>query len=279
MAKLGGMRLRRWGVAAAALLVAGCGSSVGGQALPMPGIATSSGSSGTTPTSIASATPSVTTVTPFPDPTSAPDPTVGSTPATTSVLPGPTSTTAPTSAAATDQSTAGTTTAPSTTVKWQLPVPTGGPTKQNKFGNVIAAPGRPFAVEWTSTKQVAVVWVVDSIQVDRGCEVQVKGKNGHLVVISVRAQLGHSTGEELSNESIGFTDSFWTAFDAKDTAEVDTGSSAADACVTSKTGFAYADTMKPDRVYSGKIALDVSSAKGTVVLLNSLDGGWVYSYG
>ena len=276
MVKLGGMRLRRWGAVAATLLVAGCGSAVGGQALPMPGIPVTTGSSATsassssaaTPTSIASTSLSVATISPFPDPTTSPTPTPG----TTSALP----TTAPTSARS---STARTATAPSTMVTWQLPLPTGAAPKQNKFGNVLGTPGRTFAIIWTGTKQVAVVFVVDRIQVDSGCEVQVKGKNGHLVVISVRAQLGYSTGKELSDESIGFTDSFWTAFDAKDTAQIDIDSSAADACVTSTTAIPYADTMKPGRVYYGKIALDVSSAKGTVVLLNSLDGGWVYSYG
>jgi hypothetical protein len=32
-------------------------------------------------------------------------------------------------------------------------------------------------------------------------------------------------------------------------------------------------------VYTGKIALDVSTATGSAVLMNALDGGWIYHYG
>lgn len=123
------------------------------------------------------------------------------------------------------------------------------------------------------------MFVVDSIQVDRGCEGKVKPKNGHLLVITVRAQLGYSTGEELANKSIGFTDDLWTAFDAKDTAQVDVDTSASSACVPYDKQFPYAIDLEPGKVYSGKIALDVSSATGTAVLMNSLDGGWIYRYG
>ena len=252
-------------MAAAALVVAGCSSTVGGQAAP----ASPAPVSARTSSSVTGASSTTSAMTPFPDPTSSP--TAPSTGSTSSM---------PTGSSATVATPAGTTTAaPSTTVKWLLPLPKGGAAKVNKFGNVIATPGQSFAIQWRSNKQIAVVFIVDSLQVDRGCEVQVKGKNGHLVVITVRAQLGYSTGAQLSDDSIGFTDDFWTAFDAKDTAQVDVDTAAASACVTYKTQLPYVDDMEPGTVYTGKIALDVASATGTAVLMNSLDGGWLYHYG
>lgn len=252
-------------MAAAALVVGGCGSSIGGQALPavpVPSAAvTSTGSTGVS-------------VAPFPEPSSAVSSSSASgtpTTRTTPTVPAPQSTTpAPGTSV---------TAAPSTTVTWLLPLPKGGAGKVNKFGNVIAAPGQSFAIQWRSNKQIAVVFVVDSVQVDRGCTTKVKPKNGHLVVITVRTQLGYSTGDDLSNESIGFTDDFWTAFDAKDTAQVDVNTPATDACIPYDEQQPYADDMEPDKVYTGKIALDVSTATGSAVLMNSLDGGWIYHYG
>ena len=218
---------------AVALLVAGCGSSIGGLASPAvvdPGLPTgSSSTSSSTGISVA----------PFPDPPTTAVPSTPTTPATGS---------GSTLNATTSGTTAPGTTAPTTTVTWLLPLPEGGAPKLNKYGNVIATPGQSFAIEWRSSKQIAVVFIVDSLQVDRGCEVQVRGNNGHLVVITVRAQLGYSSGEDLSKESIGFTGDFWTAFDAKDTAQVGIDSSASSACVTDKTRLPYVDDMEPDRV-------------------------------
>lgn len=249
---------------AAALVVAGCGSSIGGQALPMVPVpsapATSNSSTGIS-------------VAPFPESSTAVS---SSSPSSSSASGTPTPPPATSTAPAPNTSA---TTAPSTTVTWLLPLPKDGKGKVNKFGNVIAAPGQSFAIQWRSNKQTAVVFVVDSVQVDRGCETKVRAENGHLVVITVRAQLGYSAGEDLSNESIGFTDDFWTAFDAKDTAQVDVDTSAADACVTYDNQPPYSDDMEPDQAYTGKIALDVSTATGSVVLMNSLDGGWIYRYG
>lgn len=265
------MRLRRWGaVAAAALVVAGCGTSVSGQAVPA--VPNPSSSQTTTTSSLNSSTSL--SLTPFPDSSTAAttDSSSTSNTATTSTMPtGRQSTTAPT--------TPSTTAGPSTTVKWLVPLPKAGTPKVNKFGNVIATPGKPFAVVWTRDKQISVVFIVDSLQVDRGCEATVKPKNGHLLVISIRAQLGNATGDELSKASIGFTDDYWTVFDAKDTAQVGTDTPASSDCLTYKTQLPYASDMKPDKVYSGKIAVDVAAATGTAVLMNSLDGGWVYSYG
>ena len=243
---------------AAALAVAGCGSSIGGQASPAVT---------TPPTSTLSST-SI-SVAPFPEPSTG---AVPSTPTTGSRS-------GTTASSGTGPTTAPSTTAPSTTVKWLLPLPKGGTPKVNKYGNVIAAPGQSFAIQWQGNKQIAVVFIVDSLQVDRGCQAQGKPRNGHLLVITVRAQLGYSTGKDLSDESIGFTKDAWTAFDAKDTAQVGIDSPAADDCVTFENQMPYADDMEPDQVYRGKIALDVSSATGTAVLMNSLDGGWVYHYG
>jgi hypothetical protein len=184
-----------------------------------------------------------------------------------------------TSDSTTADGTTATTTAPST-VKWLLPLPKSGAKKQlNKFGNVMVAPGQSLGITWRSNDKIALVFVVDSLQVDRGCELQVKPLNGHFLVITVRVQIGYATGDDLENESIGFTEQFWTAFDTKDTAQVDTSSTAASACVTSKTGIPYAGDLEPGKVYTGKIVLDVAAAKGTAVLMNSLDGGWVYNYG
>ncbi len=273
--KLSGMGLRRWGaVAASALVMAGCGSTVSGQALPISTVQSSSvvspATTAATGSSSTVAAATSTGMTPFPDPSIS-----GTAQSSASTSSAPTVST-PTPSTPTPSPT---TAAPSTTVKWLLPLPKGGGEKINKFGNVVATPGQSFAVQWRSNKRIAVVFIVDSLQVDRGCEVQVKASNGHLVVISMRAQLGYTTGRELSDEAIGFTDSFWTAFDAKDTAQVGVDSSAASTCVTYKTQVPYADDMEPDKVYSGKIALDVSSATGSVVLMNSLDGGWLYRYG
>lgn len=286
MAKLGPMRLRRWGaVAAAALVVAGCGRTVAGQAsVATPALissatvsptstaatstaATSTAATSTAATSSAATTSSSTSLSVDPFPTSSGDlpttPTMGSTTDSTS-----TTTTSSSTAAA-----------PSTTVKWLLPLPKPGTEKVNKYGNAIAAPGQSFAIQWRSNKQIAVVFVVDSLQVDKGCEVPVKAKNGHMLVITMRAQLGYSTGRELSDDAIGFTGDLWTAFDAKDTAQVDVDTSASDACVSYDNQVPYADAMEQGTVYTGKIALDVSSATGSVVLMSSLDGGWLYHYG
>lgn len=247
---------------AAALVVAGCGSSIGGQALP--GVPVSSAATVSSSTGIS--------VAPFPESSA----TESSTTVATSTR---TTSTAPTATSAASTSNSSVTTAPSTTVTWLLPLPKGGTDKVNKFGNVIAAPGQSFAIQWRSNKQIAVVFVVDSVQVDRGCATTVKPKNGHLVVITIRTQLGYSTGADLSDESIGFTDDFWTAFDAKDTAQVDVDTSATEACVPYDKQQLYANDMEPDKVYTGKIALDVSTATGSAVLMNSMDGGWIYHYG
>lgn len=263
------MKLRRWGAVAVALVVAGCGSSIGGQALPGSSVADSSAASSRAVSSTRAS------VLPFPEQSSS----VSSPPTTSTTSAAPSTRSSAPATSAPASSATGSTAAPSTTVTWLLPLPKGGPGKVNKFGNVIAAPGQPFAIQWRSTQQVAVDFVVDSIQVDRGCAATAKPKNGHLVVITVRAQLGYSTGADLSNESIGFTDDYWTAFDAKDTAQVDVDTPATEACVPYDKQPPIPDDMEPDTVYTGKVALDVATATGSVVLMNSLDGGWVYRFG
>ena len=161
---------------------------------------------------------------------------------------------------------------------WQIPAATDTARKNNKYGNRIAALGQTYSITYTQTKQDALRFVVDSIKVDSGCDDSAaKPTNGYFLVITLRVQLGAVTAAALSDGSVGFNTSDWTAFDAKDVAQV--GTDQFDSDCLSDSLFPFTADLRAGQVYRGKVALDVSATKGTVVLMNNLSGGWVFNFG
>ncbi|MET3806471.1 hypothetical protein ABIB25_003486 [Nakamurella sp. UYEF19] len=242
---------------AGTLVTAGCARSVAGDASPVAGAAISSTrtSDGRTPES-------------RPPTSAAEESSTPSAPSVSTPTPTPTKTTPSKTPTATPPA-----------IKWLIPAQSKVKSKINSFGNLEAGLGKPYEITWTKEKTTALRFVVDSATINGRCETPTKPVNGHFLILSVRVQLGDASADDLGNSRIGFTGEFWTAFNAKNVAEVGTTSTAAGDCITRTTGFPYSEDLAPGKVYSGKIALDVSSVKGTVVLMDSVGGGWIYHYG
>jgi hypothetical protein len=192
--------------------------------------------------------------------------------ATTSTM---TSTSAPVSTAPPTR----TKTSTSTSVSWQLPLPGPNRSARNKFGNTVAKVGQPYGITWAADHQVALLFVVDSIKVDAGCDRPAKPVNGHFLIISLRVQVGAAAGKALREEGIGFTDGNWTVFDAKDTAQGSPSTTASSDCLDYNSSLPIWSEAEAGRLYTGKVALDVSSTKGTALLMDDVTGGWIYHYG
>lgn len=120
-------------------------------------------------------------------------------------------------------------------------------------------------------------FVVDSVTLGGRCDNADKPVNGHFLIIALRVELGGTSSAEADDAEIGFTADRWTVFDAKDVAQVNT-SDIGGGCLT-RSAFPFTDQLVPGKVVSGRVALDVSATSGTVVLLNTIAGGWVFHYG
>lgn len=233
------------------LLLVGCARSVSGDAAPAVDATT---------------LPALST---FPALPSSP---ASTTSATTSTVP---SSSTPTSTASPPR----TKTSPSTSISWQLPLPGPNKSARNKFGNTVAKVGQPYGITWTADNQVALLFVVDSIKVDAGCDRPAKPVNGHFLIISMRVQVGAAAGKALQDEGIGFTDRNWTVFDAKDAAQGSPSTTASSDCLDYDSGLPIWSDAEAGKLYTGKVALDVSSTKGTALLMDDVNGGWIYHYG
>lgn len=264
-------------VIAGALLLTGCARTVSGDAIPAAGVvlsstqSTGSSTTGSQATGAATGQSGTTSSTTSTAPSAIPPTSSAGTP-TPALTP-----TSPGTTTSTPGSTTPTATPPA--IKWLLPAQSTVKSKLNAFGNLEAGLGKPYEITWTAKKTTALRFIVDSATIDGRCETPTKPENGHFLILGVRVQLGDATADDLGDSRIGFTGQYWTAFDAKNVAEVGTTSSAAGSCITSTTGFPYTTDLAPGKVYSGKIALDVSSTKGTVVLMDGVSGGWIYNYG
>ena len=263
------------GVAAVllALAVTGCAGAVGGSAAPVAGAATSiaiggltsvgsaaSGGTGDNSGQDGSADGAGRTDTPS---TSGPEPT--------------SSPSAPT--AATTRTTVSTqTTGPSSTIRtsWALGTKVTSAAK-NRYGDVQAEVGKVYGLVWSKSNVDALAWVVDSIIVDSGCNAGTpKPTNGHFVVMSLRVEVRNSTLDDLEAANISLSTPSWTAFDAHGAAETGIKSDPALDCVTGHTVY----DLHTDRITGGKVAFDVSSPKGTLVLaISGIESGWEYHYG
>lgn len=264
------IRIRRTiGVALAiSLLAAGCSRSVAGDAGPAVAFGVSPTA---TPSGLPTAGASAPAATGQPSVSAPLVPTSVPSSSTTAATVGPSA-----SGAAPPASSAVVSSGPP--VKWVLPEPKDTKRQNNSYGNRIAAVGESYQLTYTQTKERALLFIVDSIKLDGACDkTDVKPANGHFLVITLRVQLGNVTGDELNQGSIGFTASDWTAFDSKNVAQVGTDSFDNNCLSTSLIPFA--SDMDSGETYKGKVALDVSATKGTVVLMSGVSGGWVYNYG
>ena len=261
-------RVRRRAAASAlalAVLLTGCTRSVAGEAAPAPAVPSPVSGPTTTPSTFLTS------------------------PSSTSKFTTSKFATTPSASRTTTAAGTGTTPAPRTAttasrppIEWKLPLPGPGHAPLNKYGNAVAKVGQSYGITWTKTKQYAVIFVIDSIKLDSGCDrpgKPAKAENGHFLVISVRLQVGNATSDELGDAGVGFDQDSWTAFDAKDVAQISAGTPGAADCLAYDSRVPYTMNMRPGRLYTGKVALDVSAAKGTALLMNNLDKGWIFSYG
>ena len=265
-------RVRRRAAASAlalAVLLTGCTRSVAGEAAPAPAVPSPVSGPTTTPSTF-STSPSSTSKFTTSKFATTPSASRTTTAAGTGTTPAPST------------ATTASTTASRPPIEWKLPLPGPGHAPLNKYGNAVAKVGQSYGITWTKTKQYAVIFVIDSIKLDSGCDrpgKPAKAENGHFLVISVRLQVGNATSDELGDAGVGFNQDSWTAFDAEDVAQNSAGSPGAADCLAYDSRVPYTMNMQPGRLYTGKVALDVSAAKGTALLMNNLDKGWIFSYG
>lgn len=171
-------RVRRRAAASAlalAVLLTGCTRSVAGEAAPAPAVPSPVSGPTTTPSTFLTS------------------------PSSTSKFTTSKFATTPSASRTTTAAGTGTTPAPRTAttasrppIEWKLPLPGPGHAPLNKYGNAVAKVGQSYGITWTKTKQYAVIFVIDSIKLDSGCDrpgKPAKAENGHFLVISVRLQV------------------------------------------------------------------------------------------
>lgn len=264
---------------AAATLVAGCGTAVGGNAVAagnLPNTVPSSQSGPADTTSSDTPTGSADTSADG-SPESSADPT-----SSASADPETSESTAESSPASSDDSSAPTASS-GPKKKWKLPDTKPGRPK-NPYGDLIAKPGDANGVTFQVSGKPAgeLIFVIDKVTLDPKCAAGApQPHRGHFLRIDLRVEPRDISDAGAELWSAGFRPNSWTAFDAKGTAQPGIDTDQADECLPNAQQLPLVDTraLEAGKLLGGAVVLDVASPKGTIVLDLNLDGGWEFQYG